>query len=69
MHTQLPAHDRQIDRHNRLARCIRRSIENLIPTSIVGQIHENTPIQIDGLSEACRKLKPDIWFYRKEDEA
>jgi hypothetical protein len=57
------------DRHNRLARCIRRSIENLIPTSIVGQIHENTPIQIDGLSEDCRKLKPDIWFYRKEDEA
>jgi hypothetical protein len=39
------------NRHNRVARCVKRSIENLIPRDIIDPINENTPIQIEGLSE------------------
>jgi hypothetical protein len=56
------------DRHNRVARCVKRSIETLIPGDLSGQIYENTPIQIEGLSDDSKNLRPDMWFYRREDE-
>jgi hypothetical protein len=56
------------DRHNKIARCVKRGIESQIAKDILGQIYENTPIQVEGLSEATRNLRPDIWFFRRFDE-
>jgi hypothetical protein len=55
------------DRHNRVVRCVRTAIEKLIPSDLVGQIYENTPVQVSGLSENSIRLRPDMWFVRKED--
>jgi hypothetical protein len=53
------------ERHNRLVRCVKNQLEKHIPEKIDGQIHENTPIPADGLSDETRNLRPDVWFFRQ----
>jgi hypothetical protein len=55
------------DRHNRVVRCLRKVIEKNLATDLVGEIHENTPIQVEGLSEESIRLRPDMWLVRKEN--
>ena len=47
-------------------RCVKKAIEKHIIGELKGPIKENTPIQIPGLSEETRNLRPDMWFIRKE---
>jgi hypothetical protein len=54
------------DRHNRVVRCVRKTIEKHIPRDLVGGINENTPIQIQNLSAETRNQKSDIWFIKRE---
>jgi hypothetical protein len=55
------------DRHNRVVRCLRKVIERNLATDLIGEIHENTPLQVDGLSEELTRLRPDMWFVRREN--
>jgi hypothetical protein len=53
------------DRHNRLVRCVRKAIEKDVANDLIGEIHENTSIQIAGLSPESSRLRPDMWFIRR----
>jgi anthranilate/para-aminobenzoate synthase component II len=44
---------------------VKKYIEKHIPEKIDGPINENTPIQVQGLSEETRNLRPDLWFIRQ----
>jgi hypothetical protein len=56
------------DRHNRVVKCVKRAISEKIPRNLGSSIYENTPIQIDGLDDDNKRLKPDMWFFGKEDD-
>jgi hypothetical protein len=57
------------DRHNRIVRCLRKRIEKDIAHELIGEIHENTPLQFEGLSEELVRLRKDMWFTRREHNA
>jgi hypothetical protein len=44
---------------------VKKYIEKQIPEKIDGSINENTPIQVQGLSEQTRNLRSDLWFIRQ----
>jgi hypothetical protein len=50
-----------------VVRCLRKAIENRIAGELVSEIHENTPLQVEGLSRSSIRLKPDMWFVRREN--
>jgi hypothetical protein len=53
------------ERYNRLVRCVKKYIEKHIPEKVDGPINENTLIQVQGLSEQTRNLRPELWFIRQ----
>jgi hypothetical protein len=47
-------------------RCLRKVIEKNLAADLIAEIHENTPLEVEGLSEESIRLRPDMWFVRRE---
>jgi hypothetical protein len=59
-----PNYPLMTQRHNRVAKVVREAVLKFVAGDLKSDIHENTAIQVDGLPEGLRALRPDIVFER-----
>jgi hypothetical protein len=49
-------------RHNKVSDVVRRGVARLLAKDLRSEIHENQPIEVDGLADELRSLRPDMVF-------